>query len=261
MSLHTTAEAASASTVPLHVVVRARDVETFIARYRQHLEGDRIFIFTKVPPSAGTRVRFRIFLATGDCLIYGEGVVLRSVPDGAAPASAGGMEVRFVPLDDASRRLIDSLRARAAGDGVPTAVIDDEKTIATGPPEFFTPAGPAPTMIERGDPGGSAISGDGAEDDPFDLSDAGIDYFVDWSPPSPSRRPPPPPAAAMLPSRRCAPVKARGRVHTIAASAARGAALAWSRRRALAARTWRYAVVAAVAGAAGFFAGVTWWPR
>lgn len=110
------------------VVVRARDVDGFVARYRQYVDGDRIFIFTRVPPPAGTAVRFRIYLATGDCVLRGDGMVLRSVPEGST--QAGGMELCFAASDEASRALVRSLRASRC-DGVPVAVIEDERTTAT----------------------------------------------------------------------------------------------------------------------------------
>ena len=97
---------------PFYIVVRARDVAAFIARYGEHIDGDRIFIFTRVPPPAGTLVRFHIYLATGDCVLRGEGTVLRAVP--AGPTEAGGMELRFVAADEASRALVSSLPAAVA---------------------------------------------------------------------------------------------------------------------------------------------------
>jgi hypothetical protein len=109
--------------VPCRVVVGARDRDGFVARYRRHIDGDRIFLFTRVPPAPGTRIRFQIHLATGDCVLRGDGVVLRAVPE--ASAQAGGMEVRFVATDEASRALLRSL-----GDGVPDVVIENEKTMA-----------------------------------------------------------------------------------------------------------------------------------
>jgi hypothetical protein len=119
--------------VPLRVVVRARDLAGFMERYRQHIDGDRIFIFTRVPPRVGTRVRFQIHLETGECVLRGEGIVLLLVAD--SPAQAGGMEVRFVVADEPSRMLVAQMRAQRA-DGVPVAVVDEEQTIATEPPEL-----------------------------------------------------------------------------------------------------------------------------
>lgn len=109
--------------VPCRVVVGARDRDGFIARYRQHIDGDRIFLFTRVPPAAGTWIRFQIHLATGDCVLRGDGMVVRAVPEAAA--RAGGMEVRFVATDEASRALLRSLDG-----GVPVVVIENEKTMA-----------------------------------------------------------------------------------------------------------------------------------
>jgi len=95
--------------VPLRVVVRARDRAGFVERYRRYIDEDRIFLFARVPPPAGTQVRFQIHLATGDCVLRGDGTVLRAVADG--PAQSGGIEVRFVAGDEASRALVGSLCA------------------------------------------------------------------------------------------------------------------------------------------------------
>ena len=147
-----------AAPVPLRVVVRARDAAAFIERYRDHVAGDRIFIFTRMPPCAGTRVRFQIHLATGDCVLRGEGTVVRALPE--APAQAGGMELKFVATDEASRALVSAMRAPRR-DGVPVA-------------------GPAPRRAERGTPA-AAVDTPSAAIELLHMADGDIDYLVDWS--------------------------------------------------------------------------------
>jgi hypothetical protein len=220
-----TLPALPAARVPCRVVVRERNVAAFIARYRQHLDGDRIFILTRMPPAQGTQVRLQIHLATGECVLRGNGTVLRAVPEGAT--QAGGMEVRLTPLDEASRALVASLRNAPRGDGVPVVIIDDEKTIATGPPDFFTAPAAAPRRADR-------RTGAVPLDDAFDISDE-IEYLVDWSDdeappttmrPAPARRQPP---AFMI---------------------------AWQHAAATAVSHWRYFVVGAAGLAIGLAVGL-----
>src|SRR5690348_14211130 len=93
------AGSAGQQVIALRVTVRAPDLETFIDKYSKHLDGDRIFIFTKNPQPIGTRVRFTLLLASGEPLINGKGTVTRVQGDGHARRPPG-MELVFVALDD-----------------------------------------------------------------------------------------------------------------------------------------------------------------
>src|SRR5258708_18761279 len=98
--------------VVLRVVIRSPDVDTFVNKYSRFVKDDRIFIFTKSSQPPGTRVRFNLELADGQPLINGEGTVTRIRPDVGDPAKPPGMELRFVPLDETSQKLV--LRMLAA---------------------------------------------------------------------------------------------------------------------------------------------------
>jgi Tfp pilus assembly protein PilZ len=92
--------------IVLRVVIRSPDVETFIAKYSRFLKDDRIFIFTKASQPPGTRVRFTLELADGPPLLNGEGTVTRIRPDQGDPSRPPGMELRFVPIDEDSRKMV-----------------------------------------------------------------------------------------------------------------------------------------------------------
>ncbi len=101
--------------IVLRVVIRSPDLDTFIAKYSRFIKDDRIFIFTKSSQPPGTRVRFTLELADGQPLIHGEGTVTRIRPDSGDPTKPPGMELKFVPLDEASRALVGRmLHAREA---------------------------------------------------------------------------------------------------------------------------------------------------
>src|SRR5581483_463665 len=91
----------------LRVTVRAPDLEAFVERYSKHIDGDRIFIFTKNPQPVGTRCKFTLQLASGEQLIHGKGSVTRVQTDASDRRHPPGMELVFVPLDDRSQTLVD----------------------------------------------------------------------------------------------------------------------------------------------------------
>jgi uncharacterized protein (TIGR02266 family) len=104
--------------ITLRVTVRAPDLESFIDRYSKHIDGDRIFIFTKNPQAVGTRVRFTLQLESGEQLIHGKGTVTRVQNEGNARRPPG-MELVFVPLDDRSQTLVDFMLASRVADAPP----------------------------------------------------------------------------------------------------------------------------------------------
>src|SRR5262245_20328233 len=97
--------------VQVRVAIRCPSVEEFVDRYWRLIDGDRIFIFSSVPQKPGTAVRFHLVLADGTSLIRGEGRVIRARNDASDPARPPGMDVRFAPVDEASRDLVEFLRA------------------------------------------------------------------------------------------------------------------------------------------------------
>jgi Tfp pilus assembly protein PilZ len=103
------ASGSDAQLIVLRVVIRSPDVDTFISKYSRFLKDDRIFIFTKASQPPGTRVRFTLELAEGPALLHGVGTVTRIRPDQGDPAKPPGMELRFEPIDQASRNMVERM--------------------------------------------------------------------------------------------------------------------------------------------------------
>ncbi len=103
--------------IVLRVVIRSPDLDTFVAKYSRFIKDDRIFIFTKSSQPAGTQVRFTLELSDGKPLIHGEGTVTRVRPETADVSKPPGMELKFVPLDQHSRDLVDRMLKARDGTG------------------------------------------------------------------------------------------------------------------------------------------------
>jgi hypothetical protein len=202
--------------ITLRVTVRAHDLESFVTRYSRHIDGDRIFIFTKNPQPVATRIRFTLQLQSGEQLLHGKGTVTR-VQDGGDPKHPAGMELVFVALDDRSQTLVDFMLASRAAELPPIAraveapapprppppkdsdakqpePAEREATIsrkirATIPPPPDEPVapGPSPNIAEKWRdplPPGAPAAGteQTVEANPFtEVPDSAIDYFVEWS--------------------------------------------------------------------------------
>ena len=200
--------------ITLRVTVRAHDLESFVTRYSRHIDGDRIFIFTKNPQPVGTRMRFTLQLESGEQLLHGKGTVTR-LQDGSDPRHPAGMELVFVALDDRSQTLVDFMLASRAAELPPIARAVEppapprpppapkepepppagpEATIsrkirATIPPLPQEPVapGPTPNIAEKWrdplPPGAPAAGTDQTvAANPFtEVPDSAIDYFVEWS--------------------------------------------------------------------------------
>ncbi len=146
--------------VQVRVAIRCPSVEEFVDRYWRLVDGDRIFIFSSVPQKQGTAVRFHLVLADGTSLIRGEGRVVRARSDASDPARPPGMDVKFTPVDDASRDLVEFLRAtrdeerrkleeespqqRARRKTMPLMPPQAEAVTMEKPPEPAKPPPPAP---------------------------------------------------------------------------------------------------------------------
>jgi hypothetical protein len=108
-----------APVIVLRVTVRADDLEAFIEKYARHIDGDRIFIFTKNPQPVGTRVKFTLQLQSGEQLLHGKGTVTRIQEPSSDRRHPPGMELVFVALDDRSQTLIDFMLAARAEEAPP----------------------------------------------------------------------------------------------------------------------------------------------
>jgi uncharacterized protein (TIGR02266 family) len=195
----------AAPVITLRVTVRAPDLESFIDRYAKHINGDRIFIFTKNPQAIGTRVRFTLQLESGEPLIQGKGTVTRVQNEGN-PRRPPGMELVFVALDDRSQTLVDFMLASRVAEAPPivraVAAAPTPPPLrsesAPAPPAATAPIapataradvtpGPAPAFAEKWrEPLPPGVPAAGAEHNlpanPFsEVSDGAIEYFVEWS--------------------------------------------------------------------------------
>jgi hypothetical protein len=103
----------------VRIVVRTPSVDTFIQKYSRFVKEDRIFIFTKSSQPPGTRLRFTLELTDGKPMVSGEGTVTRVRADRGDPTHPPGMELRFVPTDEASQKIVDLMLAERAANAFP----------------------------------------------------------------------------------------------------------------------------------------------
>lgn len=100
----------AAPMVPLRLRLPFASVAEFTQRYGHNVRRNGIFVATGAAKATGTLIAFDIILAGGERLLLGEGRV-EARPEDLAD-DRPGMWVRFLKLDPASKRLLDSLQAR-----------------------------------------------------------------------------------------------------------------------------------------------------
>jgi molecular chaperone DnaK len=111
-------------------------VGDFIERYALNISRGGIFVRSRDPRPAGTRLNFDLRLRSGERVIRGTGVVVWTTPPSAPgePPRAPGMGIQFVELDAASRALVDQIVARRG----PAADVDEpprpRSAVAPPPP-------------------------------------------------------------------------------------------------------------------------------
>jgi uncharacterized protein (TIGR02266 family) len=142
--------------IVLRVVIRSPDLDTFVHKYSRFIKDDRIFIFTKSSQPPGTRVRFTLELADGQPLMTGEGTVTRIRPDSGDASKPPGMELRFIPLDEASRVLVDRMLRARESTGQFSAVTTPPPSPSASPSHFREESTDAQTNI-RDSSGAAAI--------------------------------------------------------------------------------------------------------
>jgi molecular chaperone DnaK len=103
--------------VGLLVKVSYGDLDSFVEHYATNLSEGGIFIQSRKLYDKGTLIRFEVQLKTGETVLRGKGVVnwrREAGPPGGKPQTPG-MGVRFLELDDFSRKVIHRmLQARGA---------------------------------------------------------------------------------------------------------------------------------------------------
>lgn len=98
-------------TVSLRITLRYQNLEEFVSRYAENVSSAGLFLRTKAPKPAGTKIRFELLLADGAKALRGEGVVVTVRQD-----DKPGMALRFNTLDAESQVVIDRI-VEAHGQG------------------------------------------------------------------------------------------------------------------------------------------------
>jgi len=101
----------SAETVTLRVTLRHATLDEFIERHAEHVSSAGLFVRTRSPKAAGTKVHFELKLADGSVALKGTGVVV-SVRTDERP----GMGLRFSELEADSQAVVDRI-VDAHGEG------------------------------------------------------------------------------------------------------------------------------------------------
>ena len=95
----------------LRVTLRHETLDEFIERHAEHVSSAGLFVRTRSPKAAGTKVHFELKLADGSVALKGNGVVV-SVRTDERP----GMGLRFSDLDEEARAVVDRM-VEAHGEG------------------------------------------------------------------------------------------------------------------------------------------------
>jgi molecular chaperone DnaK len=143
-------------------------VGEFVERYALNVSRGGIFVRSRDPHPVGTRVTLDVQLATGEKVVRGRGVVVRTTAP-SAPGEARsepGMGIRFTELDAESRALVDLIVSTRPGAGQGSEPPDpdgeaEEGTAVLQPPAAIgriSPvpyaATPPPAAMRAGLPGG-----------------------------------------------------------------------------------------------------------
>jgi molecular chaperone DnaK len=147
-------------------------LDEFVERYALNVSRGGIFVRSRDPHPVGTPVTLDVQLATGEKVVRGRGVVVRTTAPSAPgeARSAPGMGIRFTDLDAESRALVDLIVSTRPGagqgsdppdpDGEPeaaAAVLQPPAPIAriaTVPAPAVPQAGAAPAAGRGAVPGG-----------------------------------------------------------------------------------------------------------
>ncbi len=128
--------------------------DEFVERYALNVSRGGIFVRSRDPHPAGSEVLLEVQLATGEKVVRGRGVVVRTTAP-SAPGEARsepGMGIRFTELEAESRALVDLIVATRPGAGQgseppepqPESVLQPPAPIARIVPAPLGPAGGRP---------------------------------------------------------------------------------------------------------------------
>jgi uncharacterized protein (TIGR02266 family) len=143
---------------PMTVPVRCRfpSFLEFVETQSVNVSREGMYLRCDTPPSVGTKIEFEVSLDDGYVILQGTGQVVRVVTTGDR-----GMGLRFIDLDDKSRKLIDRIVEVNLDEGKnPTMPMDFSRPLppplpgGTVPPPFpgaaLPPTVAAPPSVPRG---------------------------------------------------------------------------------------------------------------
>ncbi len=110
----TSGQAGAGRTV--RIVSKCATVDEFLEAFRGYGTEAVLFIPTRSPRPAGTSMKFRLELATGDAVIAGTGTVLDAFTDKSNDFGREGMRIQLGTLDKRSQRTIERLIQTAGGE-------------------------------------------------------------------------------------------------------------------------------------------------
>ena len=140
-----------AKIVSLNVKYKSATVDEFIENHSHDVSKGGVFIKTATPFAPGTLLKFEIRIAGDQSVIGGVGrVVWKREGSQASADSPGGMGVKFIKLDDASRANIDRLVGGRddAGSAFEAGMANAPKALGNENPTMPPPpvTGGAPTL-------------------------------------------------------------------------------------------------------------------
>ncbi len=131
--------------IPLRIRLPYGSEDEFIEKYGSNVARGGIFIATKALKPEGTGLSFELILASGERLMRGEGVVLKTQVDEGGGRS--GMTVRFQRLDARSKALVDRVVAHRAG--MLSSAPPEPTQLHTAEGEPVTAENPVPISAEH----------------------------------------------------------------------------------------------------------------
>lgn len=185
----------------LRIVVRVDDDAAFVERYHRLVRDDRIFILTKVSQPIGTALRFAMVRPDGTALLRAQGKVVRVREESGSRERPPGLVVKFIALDEESRRVVKAMADRRLRGSLPDPAIEplDTQDAAPRSPKVGAARAPAAKRSKSEDITGSfpvgqlapqvAETWDGPAQPPpglpaanplSEISDRAIDFFVEW---------------------------------------------------------------------------------
>jgi uncharacterized protein (TIGR02266 family) len=128
MEMRAFVDRAARSLVKVPMLCRFPSFIDFVETQSLNVSRTGMYLICDAPPEIGTKIEFEFSLDDGYVVLKGTGIVVRKVTTGAEK----GMGVRFVDLDDESRKLIDRIVDINKEEGIAPSVPFDFSRPATG---------------------------------------------------------------------------------------------------------------------------------